>query len=150
MYPSSPTVILVGDRTEHRLISASDLRRQRGWTEPLTAALLGAPDALCPNPHGWRSPMRWFREDRVLDAERSPAFAERLGRLSEREAWRREQPTRTSLPDEVALLEWLDDPARIALFHAPRRPRLRRRPRTPKPVAPAPPPGQRFEVLRLF
>jgi hypothetical protein len=154
MYPSSPTVILVGDRTEHRLISASDLKRQRGWTEPLVTALLGAPDALCPNPHGWRAPMRWFREDRVLDAEQAAPFTERLGRLSPREAWRREQPTRTWAPDDVELLEWLDDPTRIALFHAPRRPRLRRRPRAAaeqRAPAPAPlPPGQRWEVLRLF
>src|ERR1044071_3390574 len=49
----------------HRLIRASDLKRQRGWTDTLLAALLGAPDALSPNPHGWRVPMRWYREDRV-------------------------------------------------------------------------------------
>jgi hypothetical protein len=144
--------MVVADRTGHRLISASDLKRQRGWTDALVTTLLGAPDALCPNPHGWRAPMRWFREDRVLDAEHAPGFAERIGRLSAREVWRREQPTRTSAPDDVELLEWLDDPARIALFHTPRRPRRRRR-RTPDQRAPAPAPlpvGQRWEVLRLF
>lgn len=139
---------------DHRLVRASDLKRQRGWTEGLVVTLLGAPDALSPNPHGWRAPMRWFRTDRVTDAEASAPFAERLATLSEGAAWRRELPTRSWAPDEVEGLEWLDDPARIALFHAPRRPRvrLRRRPAT----APAEPehvvlyPLPRFEVLRLF
>jgi hypothetical protein len=133
----------------HRLISASDLKRQRGWTETLVTALLGAPDAHGPNPHGFRSPMRFFREDRVLDAEAQPAFARRLGQLTERQAWRRTQPTRTHLPADVPHLEWLDDPWRIALFHAPRKPRLRRRRPEPAP-APVVAPGLRFEVLRLF
>jgi len=135
--------------TAERLISASDLKRQRGWTETLVTALLGAPDALCPNPHGFRAPMRWFREDRVLDAEADDVFLRRVGRLGAHAAWRRQQPTRSWAAGELEHLEWLDDPDRIALFHAPRRPRLRRR-RRPAP-APAPaPPGMRFEVLRLF
>jgi hypothetical protein len=135
--------------TAERLISASDLKRQRGWTETLVTALLGAPDALCPNPHGFRAPMRWFREDRVLDAEADDVFRRRVERLGAHAAWRRAQPTRTWAAGELEHLEWLDDPDRIALFHAPRRPRLRR-PRRPAP-APAPaPPGMRFEVLRLF
>jgi hypothetical protein len=135
--------------TAERLISASDLKRQRGWTETLVTALLGAPDALCPNPHGFRAPMRWFREDRVLDAEAEDVFRRRVGRLGAHAVWRRAQPTRTWAAGELEHLEWLDDPDRIALFHAPRRPRLRRR-RHPAP-APAPaPPGMRFEVLRLF
>ncbi|MEJ7894700.1 MAG: hypothetical protein WKF94_18870, partial [Solirubrobacteraceae bacterium] len=67
----------------HRLISASDLKRQRGWTETLVAGLLGAPDAHGPNPHGFRAPMRFFREDRVLNAELEPPFARRLGQLAE-------------------------------------------------------------------
>ncbi|HEV7753358.1 MAG TPA: hypothetical protein VGO71_17545 [Baekduia sp.] len=135
--------------TAERLISASDLKRQRGWTETLVTALLGAPDALCPNPHGFRAPMRWFREDRVLDAEAEDAFRRRVGRLGAHAVWRRAQPTRTWAAGELERLEWLDDPDRIALFHAPRRPRLRRR-RHPAP-APAPAPaGMRFEVLRLF
>jgi hypothetical protein len=132
-----------------RLIRASDLKRQRAWTDTLIVTLLGAPDALSPNPHGWRAPMRWYREDRVRDAESSAAFAERAERLSADAAWRRDLPTRTFAPDEVEHLEWLDDPARIALFHAPRRPRMRRARRpeaVPTPLAP----GERFEVLRLF
>ena len=48
----------------------------------------------------------------------------------------------------TAISPTLDDPWRIALFHAPRRPRRRRRPAAAP--APAPPPGLRFEVLRLF
>ncbi|HEU4977185.1 MAG TPA: hypothetical protein VFT50_19000 [Baekduia sp.] len=141
------------DGAAQRLFRASDLKRQRGWTDGLLAALLGAPDALSPNPHGYRSPMRWYRADRVLDAERLPAFGARAQRLGAHAAWRRELPTRSWSPEEVDQLEWLDHPARIALFHAPRRPRLRRR----RP-APAPPTGARepayalprFEVLTLF
>ncbi len=133
--------------TAHRLISASDLKRQRGWTETLVAGLLGAPDAHGPNPHGFRAPMRFFREDRVLSAELEPPFARRLGQLAEHQTWRRAQPTRTLESAEIPHLEWLDDPWRIALFHAPRRPRRRRR--RPAPV-PAPAPAMRFEVLRLF
>ncbi|HMJ32479.1 MAG TPA: hypothetical protein VK501_01075 [Baekduia sp.] len=133
----------------HRLIRASDLKRQRGWTETLVVALLGAPDALCPNPHGFRAPMRWYRQDRVLDAEAGEVFRRRADRLAPHQSWRRAQPTRTWAPDEVDHLEWLDDPARIALFHAPRRPRLRRRRPTPPPPSAAPA-GPRFEVLRLF
>jgi hypothetical protein len=138
--------------SSHRLIRASDLKRQRGWTETLVVALLGAPDALCPNPHGFRAPMRWYREDRVLDAEAGEAFRRRTERLAPYETWRRAQPTRTWTPEEIDHLEWLDDPARIALFHAPRRPRVRRRRPTAGPAQrPAQAPvGQRFEVLRLF
>jgi hypothetical protein len=134
---------------DRRLIRASDLKRQRAWTDTLIDALLGAPDALSPNPHGWRAPMRWYREDRVLDAEATAAFAARTQRIGADAAWRRDLPTRTFAPGEVEHLEWLDDPARIALFHAPRRPRMRR-PRRPAPVVAPAPPGQRFEVLRLF
>ena len=132
----------------HLLISASDLKRQRGWTETLVSGLLGAPDAHGPNPHGFRPPMRFFREDRVRSAELEPPFLRRLEQLGGHQAWRRGQPTRTLAPAEIPHLEWLDDPWRIALFHAPRRPRTRRR----RPVAPAPPPQavMRFEVLRLF
>ncbi|CAA9520407.1 MAG: hypothetical protein AVDCRST_MAG53-3499 [uncultured Solirubrobacteraceae bacterium] len=131
----------------HRLISASDLKRQRGWTETLVAGLLGAPDAHGPNPHGFRAPMRFFREDRVLSAELEPPFARRLEQLAEHQTWRRAQPCRILDPAEIPHLEWLDDPWRIALFHAPRRPRRRRRRLAP---AAASPPALRFEVLRLF
>jgi hypothetical protein len=132
----------------HRLISASDLKRQRAWTETLVSALLGAPDAHGPNPHGFRAPMRFFREDRVLAAELEAPFARRLEHLSTHQAWRRDQPTRSLAPTEIPHLEWLDDPWRIALFHAPRRPgRRRRRPSVPAPSSPA---TMRFEVLRLF
>jgi hypothetical protein len=141
----------------HRLVSASDLKRQRGWTETLVVALLGAPDALCPNPHGYRPPMRWYRVDRVLAAEREELFRRRAGQLSEQAAWRRTQPTRTYASEELEHLEWLEDPWRIALFHAPRRPRPRRRrppagpPEAPVAVAaPVRQPPLRFEVLRLF
>lgn len=129
-----------------RLIRASDLKRQRAWTDTLIVTLLGAPDALSPNPHGWRAPMRWYREDRVLDAETTTAFAARAERLAEAAAWRRDLPTRTFAAGEVEHLEWLDDPARIALFHAPRRPRMKRarRPAEPAPTSPG------YEVLRLF
>jgi hypothetical protein len=143
--------------SSHRLIRASDLKRQRGWTESLVVALLGAPDALSPNPHGWRAPMRWYREDRVADAEAAATFAARAEALDPRAVWRRELPTRAWSPEEIDHLEWLDDPSRIALFHTPRRPRtrLRRRPPTEPPAPSAP---QRtplyalapFEVLRLF
>jgi hypothetical protein len=134
-----------------RLMRASDLKRQRGWTEGLVVALLGAPDALSPNPHGWRAPMRWFRLDRVLDAEGSAVFATRLAELGDAVAWRRELPTRSWVPDEVEGLEWLDDPARIALFHAPRRPRVRlRRSAAPEPEHVVMYALPRFEVLRLF
>jgi hypothetical protein len=138
-----------GGPTE-QLISASDLKRQRGWTEALVSALLGAPDALCPNPHGFRSPMRWFRVDRVLDAEAGESFQARLRRLSSHEAWRRAQPTRTWASGELEHLEWLEDPARIALFHAPRRPRVRRRRRPVQAPVVMAPSGPWFEVLRLF
>lgn len=139
----------------HRLIRASDLKRQRGWTEALVVALLGAPDALSPNPHGYRPPMRWYREDRVLDAEASAAFATRAGQLGPHAAWRRTQPTRSWAPAEVEHLEWLDHPARIALFHEPRRPRRRRRRRPPEQApAAAPVPAlyalPPFEILTLF
>ena len=134
----------------HRLISASDLKRQRGWTEGLICALLGAPDAHGPNPHGWRAPMRFFREDRVLAAEQEPPFTRRLGQLGSHQAWRREQPCRMLAPTEIEHLEWLDDPWRIALFHAPRRPGRRRRPKPASSPTAAPGTTLRFEVLRLF
>ncbi len=130
-----------------RLVSASDLKRQRGWTETLVSGLLGAPDAHGPNPHGWRAPMRFYREDRVVAAEREAPFARRRGQLSGDQAWRRQQPTRALVPAEIAHLEWLDDPWRLALFHAPKRPRRPRR--RPAPAA-APEPTARFEVLTLF
>ncbi len=132
-----------------RLISASDLKRQRGWTETLVCDLLGAPDALGPNPHGFRPPMRFFREDRVLDAEVQPRFGRRVAQLDGRQAWRRGQPTRTLQAGDIDGLEWLQDPRLIALFLAPRRPR-RRRLRRPRPPAASPQPALRFEVLRLF
>jgi hypothetical protein len=135
----------------HRLIRASDLKRQRGWSEGLVVALLGAPDALSPNPHGWRVPMRWFREDRVLDAERTEAFGRRECLLPEERSWRRTLPTRSWAADEIDQLEWLEDPLRIALFHAPRRPRVRLPRRRPEPVERTPMYALgRFEVLRLF
>ena len=138
----------IGASATVRLVSASDLKRQRGWTEGLFSALLGAPDAHGPNPHGFRPPMRFFREDRIAAAEQEPAFARRLEQLGERQAWRRTLPTRTHAAGEVTYLEWLDDPRLLALFHAPRRPR---RPRQrPRPGPPVPAPGLRFEVLRLF
>src|SRR4051794_31640777 len=141
-----------GGGSPHRLMRASDLKRQRGWTDGLLTALLGSPDALSPNPHGWRAPMRWYREDRVLDAEREQGFARRAGRLPEDRAWRRTLPTRAWTPGEVENLEWLDDPSRIALFHAPRRPRVRLRRTPPQPPSPEAPMYAlpRFEVLRLF
>lgn len=143
-----------GGGSPHRLIRASDLKRQRGWTEGLVVALLGAPDALSPNPHGWRAPMRWYREDRVADGERSAAFALREEQLPDERSWRRALPTRSWAPEEIEQLEWLDDPSRIALFHAPRRPRvrLRRRRAEPAPAAETTPMYAlpRFEVLRLF
>jgi hypothetical protein len=145
----SATVGEVDGAPAHRLIRASDLRRQRGWTDTLLTTLLGAPDALSPNPHGWRVPMRWYREDRVLDAEATAAFQHRAERLSPPHAWRRTLPTRSWSPAEVDHLEWLDDPHRIALFHTPRQPRGRRRRRPPPAPAPAAV-GLRWEVLRLF
>jgi hypothetical protein len=138
----------VDGRPSQRLLRASDLKRQRGWTETLVEAALGAPDALSPNPHGFRPPMRWYREDRVLDAEAGQAFCRRAETLEPRNSWRREQPTRSWTSAEIEHLEWLDDPARIALFHTPRRPRIRRR--RPRADPPQVPPGLRFEVLRLF
>ena len=134
----------------NRLITASDLKRQRGWTETLLASLLGAPDAHGPNPHGFRPPMRYFREDRVLSAELDPVFERRVDRLGDRQRWRRAQPARVFDPGEVAHLEWLEDPWRIALFHAPRRRRIRLARSRPVDPAPRSQPGLRFEVLRLF
>src|SRR5918912_132283 len=78
--PSPPAVLYRKDMSlgsAHRLVSASDLKRQRGWTETLVVTLLGAPDALCPNPHGFRQPMRFYRADRVLAAEGEEAFRRR-------------------------------------------------------------------------
>jgi hypothetical protein len=144
-----PYRVEVVHASTHRLVRASDLKRQRGWTETLVVTLLGAPDALCPNPHGFRSPMRWYREDRVLDAEGSAAFRRRLRALPDGRAWRRSQPTRSWAPTEIEHLEWLDDPARLALFHLPRRPRMRR-PRAPATPAPEVVAAPAYEVLRLF
>jgi hypothetical protein len=142
--------IVPSDPTVTRLVSASNLKRQRGWTEGLIGTLLGAPDALAPNPHGFRAPMRYFAEDRALAAEREPAFSRWAATLDDRRSWRRAQPTRVVRADEIEHLEWLDDPWRLALFLAPRIPR-RPRPRTPPPPPPKPlAPGLRFEVLRLF
>lgn len=137
--------------TATALISASDLKRQRGWTEGLLARLLGAPDALAPNPHGYRPPMRFFAADRVLEAERDEAFQDWSATLDERRARRRTQPTRSRLPADIQHLEWLDDPRNIALFLAPRVPR-RRRPRRVEPPATGAGlyPLGRYEVLRLF
>lgn len=139
-----------------RLVSASDLKRQRGWTEGLITSLLGAPDALAPNPHGFRSPMRFFVEDRVLGAEHEPPFVRWSANLDERRAWRRAQPTRVHLSQEVDHLEWLDDPWRLALFLASRvarRPRRRRGDEAKAAPATAdatPQRPMRFEALRLF
>ena len=135
--------------TAQALVTASDLKRQRGWTESLLTQLLRAPDALGPNPHGFRAPQRFFRADRALEAEADAAFLRRVEQLGEPERWRREQPTRTYVPDEVHRLEWLDDPRRIRLFLAPRRPRVRR-PRRELVAPTAPTPGMRWEVLTLF
>jgi hypothetical protein len=157
--PSRPATVAA--QSSFRLVRASDLKRQRGWSEGLVTSLLGAPDALSPNPHGWRAPMRWFRVDRVEDAERSAPFAARVAALPTGAVWRRELPTRSWTADEIEGLEWLDDPARIALFHTPRRARtrLRRRPATSGAGAggPGPESGRsvlyplpRFEVLTLF
>ena len=77
------------------------------------------------------------------------AFQHRAQRLSPSHAWRRTLPTRSWSPDEVDHLEWLDDPHRIALFHTPRQPRVRRR-RRPPPVPATAAAGMRWEVLRLF
>ncbi len=133
-------------------MSASDLKRQRAWTEGLVGALLGAPDALAPNPHGFRPPMRFFALDRIVEAERTPAFARWEGKLDERRAWRRAQPTRLHAPADIERLEWLQDPRRIALFVVPRVPRRRRRsaPAAPPVAEPARYPLGRFEVLQLF
>jgi hypothetical protein len=139
----------VARASAHRLVSASDLKRQRGWTETLVCDLLGPPDALGPNPHGFRPPMRFFREDRVHEAEARPRFARRVEQLDERQRWRREQPTRFRAASDIPQLEWLEDPRLLALYLAPRR-RRRRRPRRPQPPQVAPQPGLRFEVLRLF
>ncbi|MCW3038573.1 MAG: hypothetical protein JWM31_478 [Solirubrobacterales bacterium] len=142
--------------TETRLISASDLKRQRGWTEGLNGALLSAPDALAPNPYGFRAPMRFFAADRVLEAERDGAFSRWAAQLDERRRWRREQPTRILPASDIEHLEWLVHPGHIALFLAPRVPRRRRR----RPPATEPDadtgtavrrdPPLRFEVLTLF
>jgi hypothetical protein len=141
------------DRTT-LIVSASNLKRQRGWTEGLVETLLGAPDALAPNPHGFRPPMRFFAHDRVLEAERAPEFVRWIEKLDDGRAWRRTQPTRTHVPAELEGLEWLQDPRRIALFAVPRVPRRRlRRPVTPdRDVVKEPVryPLPRFEVLRLF
>ena len=130
-----------------RLVSASDLKRQRGWSEGLLDTLLGAPDALGANPHGFRPPQRFFRLDRVLEAESDRSFSTRVEALSEQARWRREHPTRTSAPGEIDHLEWLDDPWRMRLFLTPKRPKLPRRRREPAPVVV---PTDRFEVMRLF
>lgn len=143
--PSAPVAI--------RLVSASDLKRQRGWTEGLITTLLGAPDALAPNPHGFRSPMRFFVEERILGAEHEPPFVRWAQTLDDRRAWRRGQPTRVHLAGAVDHLEWLDDPWRLALFLAPRIARRpRRRPSRDRPATTLTAPGKplRFEALRLF
>ena len=93
--------------------------------------------------------MRWYREDRVLDAEATAAFQHRAERLTPPHAWRRTLPTRSWSPGEIEHLEWLDDPHRIALFHTPRVRRVRRR-RAPAAPAVVAAPGARWEVLRLF
>jgi hypothetical protein len=150
----------------------------------MVVALLGAPDALSPNPHGFRPPMRWYRQDRVLDAEASETFRERFARHARPDdvaggtgeagglgeaggtdatgatgatgaaapapaAAPTPPPLRSAIAAHIEHLEWLDDAAHIALFHTPRRPRMRR-PRRPAPRPPQLPVGQRFEVLRLF
>jgi hypothetical protein len=129
-----------------RLVRASHLKRQRGWTEPLIAALLGPPDALAPNPHGFRPAMRLFCVRRVLAAEADPAFRAREARMSGWLAWRREQPLRCFAPAELEGCRPL--PARLAqtsLFAAPaaaplpRPDRARQRRRREAAAGPAPP-----------
>ncbi|WP_354702377.1 hypothetical protein DSM112329_02735 [Paraconexibacter sp. AEG42_29] len=137
--------------TAYALISASDLKRQRGWTEGLIGQLLGAPDALAPNPHGFRPPMRFFARDRILDAEQADAFRDWAARLDDRRTWRRTQPTRSYRPADIEHLEWLDHPRNIALFLTPRVPRRKRQRRAEPPPAPTGLyPLGRYEVLTLF
>jgi hypothetical protein len=55
--------------------SRSDLAK-RGWTKGLIEQLLGPPDWTTENPHGpGFAPMQCYRQDRVLLAEDTPAFA---------------------------------------------------------------------------
>jgi hypothetical protein len=132
------------------LISASDLKRQRGWTETLVCDLLGAPDALGPNPHGFRPPMRFFREERVSTRRPGPGSPAASSSSTRSGRGGALQPTRVLQAGDVAGLEWLEDPR-------PHRAVPRAAATAPPAAAPAaaPPaaaaqPGLRFEVLRLF
>jgi hypothetical protein len=50
----------------------------RGWSKRLISDLLGEADWTAPNPHGAGfAPMRCWRLDRVLEAEKTLAFQER-------------------------------------------------------------------------
>ena len=52
---------------------------ERGWRKQLIAELLGEPDWKSPNPHYPNTaPMLCWRQARVLAAEATPAFQERV------------------------------------------------------------------------
>jgi hypothetical protein len=63
--------------------------RERGWTPAMIRDLLGDPDANRPNPYyASAAPLRLYVLDRVVNAERTPAFAERRKKAARRRAAR--------------------------------------------------------------
>lgn len=59
--------------------TATDLRRDRGWSDKLINKYLGQPDLLEQNPHHARgAPMRLFAVERVIAAEKSFEFFQEM------------------------------------------------------------------------
>jgi hypothetical protein len=60
--------------------------RARGWTATMIERILGEPDQLTDNPHGWGSMMRLYKAERVIQAEATPDFKAFVERGAKRRA----------------------------------------------------------------
>ncbi len=145
---SAATTVDRGTALPHRLIRASDLERQRGWTDtpsrPCSArrravaqpARLARADALVP-----RGPRAGCRDhDRLPAPRRAPQPTPRL-------APHAADPLMVARRGRAPRVARRPTPHRA--LHTPRQPRVRRR-RRPPPMPATAPAGMRWEVLRLF
>ena len=69
------------------LLSASQLKRDRGWTDALVKQFCPMPDDFCSNPYYRAGPaVRLYRLDRIKVIEASPEFQEAKARTAVRQA----------------------------------------------------------------
>ena len=94
--------------------SAAGLKA-RGWTEAMIREYLGEPDTLANNPHyGSAAPMRLYEQERCLEAEQLPEFAERRTKAAERGKTGRKAAEKRA----ENLVKWADT-VEIAWYNAP-------------------------------